>query len=310
MQNIVYFKVCNNENEYKRIHPYKEKKCKLFNNIMKQIYNHKMKIMAKCNFIEILTEHNKKIYIMHSTLQDKQKVLRKIENKISQILYEDKNARIIISKQIKRLIKESKSKKSIRNLKIILDNSETSKVIYRDFFNELVKSIIKLKKEIPEEQSIYILLNSNNVYYINLINRIIPDYKMINIVTQHRELFKRLEEMAEENLEPISILNNKRKSIAKAKYIINFDYNCEEIANYCINRTAIIFNISNSNIKNLNVFDGTIINNLQIKSKDEFDLKDEYTINKTHKKKILESIGNYEYIIEGNNGKIEFKELL
>ena len=192
-----------------------------------------------------------------------------------------------------------------------MENSKENKIIYKDFLNEILKSIIKLKKEIPEEQSIYILLNSNNSYYIDLINKMIADYKMINIVTQNVESFKIFEENAEEKLEPVSILNNKRKSIARAKYIINFDYNYEEIIGYYINRTAVIFNTSNNSIKNLSNFDGIIINNIKINKKEkEFDIEDEYIIDKLYGNDISEDIKAYKYTLEGNNGKIEFKDIL
>ena len=155
MQNIVYFKICNDENEYKGIHPYKAKKYKF----LKHIYYCKIKILSQWNVIDVIKENNKKIYIIYSTLANKQKVLCKIENKISQILHENKNTQVIISKQIKNLINENKDEKNIKRLNRILENSKENKIIYKDFLNEILKSIIKLKKEIPEEQSIYILLN-------------------------------------------------------------------------------------------------------------------------------------------------------
>ena len=307
---IVYFKICNDKKEYKNMHPYKAKRCKWINYIMKQIYYYKMKVMQYYNITELLNQGNKKTYIVHSNLEKSRKVLLKIENKISQILYEDRNAKIIISKQIKQLINENTSEKNIKSLKIILQKDIENKVIYKDFINEIIKSIIKLKGEIPEEQSIYILLNSNNIYYINLINKIVSDYKMINIVTQHIELFKKLEERAEDNLEPLSILNNKRKSISKAKYIVNIDYSYEELMEYSINRTAIIFNLSNASIKKVIGFEGAVINNINIKEKDkEFDLVDEYTVDKSYEDEVLETIEKHKYELEGNNGTIEFKEL-
>ena len=310
MRNIVYFKICNDENEYRKMHPYKTKKCKWINYIMKQIYYYKMQIMKYYNIIEILNNDNKKTYVVNTTLENRRKVLLKIENKISQISYEDEDTKIIISKQIKQLINENASEKNIKRLNIILQKGIENKTIYKDFLNEIINSVIKLKKEIPEEQSIYILLNSNNIYYINLINKIISDYKMINIVTQHIELFKNFEERAEENLEPISILNNKRKSISKAKYIINIDYSYEELMEYSINRTAIIFNVSNTSLKKLVGFEGIVINNIKIKQKGkEFDLEDEYETDKSHRNEVLENIEKCRYELEGNNGEIEFKEL-
>ena len=66
---------------------------------------------------------------------------------------------------------------------------------------------------------------------------------MIYIVTENIEKLKKLEDRAEENLEMLAVLNNKRKSLARAKYIINFDFNRENINQYNINRTAVLLNL-------------------------------------------------------------------
>lgn len=312
MKNIVYFKTCHDENEYKNMQPYKVTKCKLVDRIIEKIYHLKFKIMTKYNLIKAINYNDKEMYfIFCRELVNEEKLLHKINQKVKQIPHENINIKIILSKQIKQLIRKDISIKNIDKLKNILQNSIEDKRIYMDFANEVVMSVIKSKKEVPEEQSIYILLNSNNIKYMNWINKIISNYKMINIITQNTEKFKAFESNAEAEMQPISILNNKRKSIAKAKYIINIDFNYEDIIAYYINRTAIIFNISNTKIKNLSNFDGIIINNINIeKSNQEFDLKDEYIENNADRDEILEDIENYMYELEGNNGKIEINELL
>lgn len=312
MKNIVYFKTCHDENEYKNMQPYKVTKCKLVNQIIEKIYHLKFKIMTKYNLIKAINYNDKEMYfIFCRELVNEEKLLHKINQKVKQIPHENINIKIILSKQIKQLISKNISLKNIDKLKNILQNSIEDKRIYMDFANEVAMSVIKFKKEVPEEQSIYILLNSNNIKYMNWINKIISNYKMINIITQNTEKFKAFESNAEAKMQPISILNNKRKSIAKAKYIINIDFNYEDIIAYYINRTAIIFNISNTKIKSLSNFDGIIINNINIeKSNREFDLKDEYIENNADRDEILEDIENYMYELEGNNGKIEINELL
>lgn len=306
MKQIVYFKICDNEGEYEKIRPYKITRYKFINSIIKKIYHYKFIMMSKYNMIERIMDNKKEILIIYKIPEkNEEKVLKNINNMIIKITYENKNIKVILSKQIKYLMKKCKNVHNIKKLYSILQDSINNKEIYIDFLNEIIKSITKLREETPEEQSIYILINSNNTKYRNLLEKIIPNYKMTNIVTQNIKEFKTFEKNAEENFEPVSVLNNKRKSIAKAQYIINIDFEEKDLINYCINRTAVIFNINNTKIKNLKNFDGIIINNINIKKENqEFDLRDEYIGSETQVKFILEEIENHKYELIGNNGKI------
>ena len=120
--------------------------------------------------------------------------------------------------------------------------------------------VIERKKEILEEQSLSILIDTKDYNNTQLISELITQYKMINIVTSNRNQFAGLEEEAEQNFEPISVLNNKRKSLRNAKYILNVDFSGEKIKEYSIDRTAIIFNVADTKIDKLMYFDGNIIN--------------------------------------------------
>lgn len=62
----------------------------------------------------------------------------------------------------------------------------------------------------------------------------------------------------------IAISNNKRKSLQKAKIIINFDLKQDEISKYQINRNAVIINLSDNIMKMEKSFNGIIINSMQI----------------------------------------------
>lgn len=307
MNKIVYFKICDSEAEYGTIQPCKITKYKFINTIIKKIHHYKFIMMSKYNMIEKLIENKRETYVIYMVpRKNEEKVLRNINNAIIKMTNENTKVKIILSKQIKHLIKTYKGVHNINKLYSIFQESIENKAIYRDFLHEIIKSILKLRKETCEEQSMYILMNSNNIKYSNLLYQIIPNYKMTNIITQNINEFKTFEKNAEENFEPISVLNNKRKSIAKAKYIINIDFEDKDLMNYCINRTAIIFNINKAKISILKNFDGIIINNININEGDqEYDIKDEYIENGMYSDWILKAIENHEYELEGNNGKIE-----
>lgn len=140
-----------------------------------------------------------------------------------------------------RLLKVFHYKTHQNYIEDIIKENENSKAIYCTFIIEILNNIIKIKNEQAEEQSIYVL--TNNEVDAKLLENFKKQYKMIYIVTENIEKLKKLEDRAEENLEMLAVLNNKRKSLARAKYIINFDFNRENINQYNINRTAVLLNL-------------------------------------------------------------------
>ncbi len=140
-----------------------------------------------------------------------------------------------------RLLKVFHYKTHQNYIEDVIKVNENSKAIYCTFIIEILNNIIKIKNEQAEEQSIYVL--TNNEVDAKLLENFKKQYKMIYIVTENIEKLKKLEDRAEENLEMLAVLNNKRKSLARAKYIINFDFNRENINQYNINRTAVLLNL-------------------------------------------------------------------
>lgn len=254
--------------------------------------------------IKMIEDDNKIEYICYAKNNQEEKILKKIEK----IIKNNLNTKIVLSKQIKEIVKNIKNLKLLIELKQILDIIEKdnkNKQIYIDFCKNVIKDVIESKKQVTQEQTLYILIATKNYDNIQLIKELMPQYKMINIVTNNRKQFKDLEEKAEENFEPISVLNNKRKSLSNAKYILNVDFSGKEITEYWINRTSVIFNIADTKIDNLTVFDGTIINNIDLTDNGEFDLKDEYQANnKKCEEAVKSKIEQKEYELIGNRGKI------
>lgn len=140
-----------------------------------------------------------------------------------------------------RLLKVFHYKTHQNYIEDVIKENENSKAIYCTFIIEILNNIIKIKNEQAEEQSIYVL--TNNEVDAKLLENFKKQYKMIYIVTENIEKLKKIEDRAEENLEMLAVLNNKRKSLARAKYIINFDFNRENINQYNINRTAVLLNL-------------------------------------------------------------------
>ncbi len=360
LRNIVYFRICNNIEEYKDLCSRGSKKDNIitrkivknelnqnrkkdlnkrneaieniFNKIVNSLIKYKFKIMSRYSIIKKLEIDGYETYIIckatlktkilynklinisdiNNNQHDNNIIIKKINNKISRITKSNLNTKIILSKQIKNIEKNIKNKAKIRNIHNIVENYDKNKNLYNNYIKEIVNNVIQLKGEMPEEQSIYILIKENKLQNVNKIINMVSNYKTINIVTPNVNNFIKLENNLEEAEEMLTILNNKRKSLARAKYIINVDFTLEEIIQYNICRTAVIFNLSNFKLLNMRNFDGIIINNIKIKTydKEQFDLQDEYICGISNKnEEILERIKKCYYNLIGNNEYINFKEL-
>lgn len=273
---------------------------KLFINFLRKI----KKLKYVFGNIKMIESDDKIEYICYTVQNKEEKMLRKIEN----IVRKNANSNIILSRRIKEIASNKENIEIYQNVNKIIKNSKESKNIYVDFAREVIKSVIERKKQIPEEQSLSILIDTKDYNNTQLISKLITQYKMINIVTSNRKQFAGLEEETEKNFEPISVLNNKRKSLKNAKYILNVDFSEDKIAEYCINRTAIIFNIVDTKIEKLMYFDGNIINNVKLIDNAEFELQDEYNIQKEKwAEAVREKIEKNEYELIGNRGNVEIK---
>ena len=293
---------------YFRLEYYKDTKDLSYRNIFHRLL---INILKKIKELKYVLGNIKKIesddkieYICYTMRNKEEKTLKKIEN----IVRKNLNSQIILSQRIKEIASNKESTEIYQNINEIIKNSKESKSVYIDFIRTIIKLVIERKKEITEEQSLSILIDAKDYNNTQLINELMTQYKMINIVTSNRKQFESLEEEAEQNFEPISVLNNKRKRLSDAKYILNVDFSGDKIAEYCINRTAIIFNIANTKIDKLIYFDGNIINNVKLVSNGEFELQDEYDIQREKWiKAVREKIEKNEYELIGNRGNIEIR---
>lgn len=256
--------------------------------------NLKYKIMDVLNIFEKKEDEQKIVYTLYKSNQN---YIKKINSKINKI-----NEPIILAKEIK----ENAKKEEYKNTKIysIVKTSEEDKKLLSDFAEEILKNIIEKQKQVAEQQSIYILAKENNLQRKNQITNLLAKYKAVNIITPNIREFKKLEENLEEKSETFAVLNNKKKSLTRAQYIINVDFNEKEILEYNINRTATIINLNKGKL-HLNNFDGYVINNIEINSENQkFDVKDLYLANIISAKQIQDIIESGKYKLIGNNGYI------
>lgn len=198
-------------------------------------------------------------------------------------------------KQIQLARKTYKIMQMVSNIKIVLSKKLQNETIYlnqlqtypleicdgRWLFFMLLPEILEYileKQEIKKEESIvHILVNDINENVIGFIKLLTETYKTIAIVTKHREKLRKIEnQILEETGTAIIVMNNKRKSLLKAKFIINIDFPEEFINQYSIYENAIILDVLGNTRIRKKRFNGIVISNYEItvSNKAEYEIEE------------------------------------
>lgn len=196
---------------------------------------------------------------------------------------------------------------------------------------EIVKYVINKQNTSMEKEDIYIIFKKTTAFNLNFLKKFIENFKTVNIVTNDVERLKNVQDnLLENDGILISVSNNKKKALKRAKYILNINLNIEELSKYKINRNAIIINIMEDVKYNAPTFDGINVNYFKVKCPDEyvekfeqigdnFDTAQLYesillkdNVQKRDIEDVYERIKKDEVIVSeliGNNGTISDEEL-
>lgn len=193
---------------------------------------------------------NNKIYLIPNI--NKKAIYVTIRNKIEKEKTKTQKVQAILEDKIK------KYKDELYNIKIV-DG--------KDAMPEQIENILSyiLGNNPIELQDIYILTNSYDESSISIIKKLAVKTKTMNIITKNVEKYRTLEAILEEKGIILNIANNKKKSLKKAKIIINLNLSKDQINTYQLFRNSIIINLSKEKLINLKGFEGTIIDNIDIK---------------------------------------------
>lgn len=196
------------------------------------------------------------------SLSFKQKV--KIVKKIGKNLGPSHGDKIILSKNLK-------SDQDLENL--LYSNGwdiVKGKILFQYLILEVVEHICKQNKIIEQETQISVTVNEVNTLTINWIENLCRKFKIVNVVTNHTNYFRRLKErLWEEEGIVITITNNKKKALAKATIILNIDFPEEFINQYVIYEHSILINLEEDVKIRKKRFSGKIVNDYKIKLKKE-----------------------------------------
>ena len=176
----------------------------------------------------------------------------------------EKLRRLIKKDNIKQVACEEEIQQYV-DKKILIDEKDIIKYLIL----EILEYIFEIQGKKMEQEDIYFLINKDEDIYLENIKTLLEKFKTTNIITEELSKFQKIVENIFEEETTIYLSNNKRKSLRRAKYIVNFDYGIGEIEKYNINRTAILINIEqNVKIESM-AFEGISINNVNIQIPDE-----------------------------------------
>lgn len=241
----------------------------------------------KPNFIEkilnlIRVKENTIILPINEKMTEKkiEKLAMKTYKKITKI---SNSKKIVLSKEMK------EEEKYINYLNTYGMEISEGRWLFEILLTDIVKYITEKQKN--EKANISILINDLTDIEFNNIKILAQKYNMINIVTNHIEKFRKLENQLKEEGIIITITNNKKKSLMKSNIIVNVDFPKELLNKYSLNENACIINLKKIVKITQKRFNGLTVNDYEIVFRN--DVCDEKFFNGKYEIKDLYEAGMY-----------------
>lgn len=261
----------------------------------------KLKIFERLFKIIKIQENKLILPIGQSNLKENQSI--QLANKTHKVLKKTRSNKIVLSKDLQ------KNQVYVNMLYSygydIVDGKWLFEAISAKVFDYIAD-----KKQITKSQTpISILVNNLTDYTLENIKILANDYKNLNIVTNHIEKFKKIEnQIYDEQGLMITVTNNKKKSLAKSNMILNIDFPKELLNKYNIFDEAIIVNI-NGNMKiDKKRFNGVLINDYEICT-NIFEDNNKYYIKELYEAEFYPKLTFKELQDKIKRDKLEIKEL-
>ncbi|MGN1302289.1 MAG: hypothetical protein ACI4VO_01365 [Clostridia bacterium] len=216
-----------------------------------------IKIKKIFNIIEFSEDNGKTTITLPLFKANKirNKKIIKIAKRINKKLYDNNIENVVLSNYLEgnEILKQ---KLYCQNINIL-----DGRYLFYLLIPEIIEYILKRQKVKLQNGEVTLLINDFTQNNAKIITYIAQNVKRVNIVTNHSNKFKKIEDYLYNELGVIlNITNNKNKSLSNANLIINIDFPEEIINKYEINSNAIIVNIFNEIKIRAKKFNGININ--------------------------------------------------
>lgn len=208
--------------------------------------------IKKCFYIITVKEiYSGLIFI----LPHKKQVKRYIP-KLKKLMKNYKISTLVLAEELRNnetFLKEFQKDRTVEKQIHILNGKE----IMPYLIQEIIQYILQKQGRTTALEDLYLLIKKENSTYKENIAYLTQHFKTVNIVTPCLKAYQNLANQLEEKYNTmITVTNNKKKSMRKAKWIVNFDMQESEIKKYTIYRTATIMYLENSELYKENTFNG------------------------------------------------------
>lgn len=216
-----------------------------------------IKIKKIFNIVEFSEDNGKTTITLPLFKSNKirNKKIIKIAKRINKKLYDNNIENVVLSNYLaeNEILKQ---KLYCQNINIL-----DGRYLFYLLIPEIIEYILKRQKVKLQNGEVTLLINDFTQNNAKIITYIAQNVKRVNIVTNHSNKFKKIEDYLYNELGVIlNITNNKSKSLSNANLIINIDFPEEIINKYEINSNAIIVNIFNEIKIRAKKFNGININ--------------------------------------------------
>lgn len=216
-----------------------------------------IKIKKIFNIVEFSEDNGKTTITLPLFKSNKirNKKIIKIAKRINKKLYDNNIENVVLSNYLEEN-EILKQKLYCQNINIL-----DGRYLFYLLIPEIIEYILKRQKVKLQNGEVTLLINDFTQNNAKIITYIAQNVKRVNIVTNHSNKFKKIEDYLYNELGVIlNITNNKSKSLSNANLIINIDFPEEIINKYEINSNAIILNIFNEIKIRAKKFNGININ--------------------------------------------------
>ena len=156
----------------------------------------------------------------------------KYVSKFARQIYEQSNQNLVIASDL--------NKEQFTKIANVLDG----RWIFKYLIPDVLEYITTKAKVETQKQEIVIMTNDNSENNCKLLVEIAKKVKMLSIVTNDIDKFKRLEEYLLQNLGiVIRTTNNRKKALIKSSIIFNIDFGEDALNQYSIPKNVVIINI-------------------------------------------------------------------
>ena len=210
--------------------------------------------------IEIRIFDNNYVIAVSNNKKDR----KKIKEKLARIIKKLGNDAVVFSKELEGDFKNDICE--MINIKVV-----NGKKLMEFMEYDIVKYVLDKQNADTKKEDIYIVFKRDSNLNLDFLKRFLENFRLVNIVTNDVDKLKNIQDNLLDNEGIlISVSNNKRKALKRAKYILNINLTKEELEKYRINREAIIVNIGENVKYDEPCFDGVNINYFKISCPDEY----------------------------------------